>query len=105
MDPPPAPGGASRESQRVDTDAVNRVRSHVALPAAPAAARSSSAPHSRDILPSAPLTLVSERFRTLGLLVKRLERGGKAEQQGLFQENDCIVRINHGDLRNIRFEQ
>ncbi|KAL2085977.1 hypothetical protein ACEWY4_019297 [Coilia grayii] len=43
--------------------------------------------------------------RTLGLLVKRLERGGKAEQEGLFRENDCIVRINHGDLRNIRFEQ
>ncbi|KAM9845121.1 par-3 family cell polarity regulator alpha, b isoform 1-T1 [Aulostomus maculatus] len=43
--------------------------------------------------------------RTLGLLVKRLERGGKAQQQGLFQENDCIVRINNGDLRNIRFEQ
>ncbi|XP_024135702.1 partitioning defective 3 homolog isoform X3 [Oryzias melastigma] len=43
--------------------------------------------------------------RTLGLLVKRLEKGGKAEQQGLFQENDCIVRINNGDLRNIRFEQ
>uniref|UniRef100_A0A3Q1I9A8 PDZ domain-containing protein n=1 Tax=Anabas testudineus TaxID=64144 RepID=A0A3Q1I9A8_ANATE len=43
--------------------------------------------------------------RTLGLLVKRLERGGKAEQQALFQENDCIVRINNGDLRNIRFEQ
>uniref|UniRef100_A0A3Q3FDR9 Par-3 family cell polarity regulator alpha, b n=1 Tax=Labrus bergylta TaxID=56723 RepID=A0A3Q3FDR9_9LABR len=46
-----------------------------------------------------------EHFRTLGLLVKRLERGGKAEQQSLFQENDCIVRINNGDLRNIRFEQ
>ncbi|XP_036374586.1 partitioning defective 3 homolog [Megalops cyprinoides] len=43
--------------------------------------------------------------RTLGLLVKRLERGGKAEQEGLFHENDCIVRINNGDLRNIRFEQ
>uniref|UniRef100_A0AAZ3SMK9 PDZ domain-containing protein n=1 Tax=Oncorhynchus tshawytscha TaxID=74940 RepID=A0AAZ3SMK9_ONCTS len=43
--------------------------------------------------------------RTLGLLVKRLERGGKAEQHSLFQENDCIVRINNGDLRNIRFEQ
>ncbi|XP_062376679.1 partitioning defective 3 homolog isoform X5 [Sardina pilchardus] len=43
--------------------------------------------------------------RTLGLLVKRLESGGKAEQEGLFRENDCIVRINHGDLRNIRFEQ
>ncbi|XP_070397642.1 par-3 family cell polarity regulator alpha, b isoform X5 [Nothobranchius furzeri] len=43
--------------------------------------------------------------RTLGLLVKRLERGGKAEQQGLFQENDCIIHINNGDLRNIRFEQ
>ncbi|XP_067291080.1 partitioning defective 3 homolog isoform X2 [Pseudorasbora parva] len=43
--------------------------------------------------------------RTLGLLVKRLERGGKAEREDLFQENDCIVRINDGDLRNIRFEQ
>ncbi|XP_061695922.1 partitioning defective 3 homolog isoform X6 [Syngnathoides biaculeatus] len=44
-------------------------------------------------------------LETLGLLVKRLERGGKAQQQSLFQENDCIVRINNGDLRNIRFEQ
>ncbi|KAM4606360.1 partitioning defective 3 homolog [Polymixia lowei] len=43
--------------------------------------------------------------RTLGLLVKRLERGGKAEQEGLFQENDCIVKINKGDIRNLRFEQ
>ncbi|XP_058257303.1 partitioning defective 3 homolog isoform X2 [Hemibagrus wyckioides] len=43
--------------------------------------------------------------RTLGLLVKRLERGGKAEREALFQENDCIVRINNSDLRNIRFEQ
>ncbi|KAF4087824.1 hypothetical protein AMELA_G00075680 [Ameiurus melas] len=43
--------------------------------------------------------------RTLGLLVKRLERGGKAEREALFQENDCIVRINNDDLRNIRFEQ
>lgn len=43
--------------------------------------------------------------RTQGLLVKRLERGGKAEQERLFQENDCIVRINQGDIRNLRFEQ
>ncbi|XP_059391525.1 partitioning defective 3 homolog isoform X2 [Carassius carassius] len=43
--------------------------------------------------------------RTLGLLVKRLERGGKAEREALFQENDCIVRINNADLRNIQFEQ
>ncbi|XP_016138198.1 partitioning defective 3 homolog [Sinocyclocheilus grahami] len=43
--------------------------------------------------------------RTLGLLVKRLEMGGKAEREALFQENDCIVRINNADLRNIRFEQ
>nr|XP_045004622.1 partitioning defective 3 homolog isoform X5 [Jaculus jaculus] len=43
--------------------------------------------------------------RTLGLLVKRLEKGGKAEQESLFHENDCIVRINDGDLRNRRFEQ
>ncbi|XP_008637509.1 partitioning defective 3 homolog isoform X16 [Corvus cornix cornix] len=43
--------------------------------------------------------------RTLGLLVKRLEKGGKAEQENLFRENDCIVRINDGDLRNRRFEQ
>uniref|UniRef100_A0A7N4V218 Par-3 family cell polarity regulator n=1 Tax=Sarcophilus harrisii TaxID=9305 RepID=A0A7N4V218_SARHA len=43
--------------------------------------------------------------RTLGLLVKRLEKGGKAEQENLFHENDCIVSINDGDLRNRRFEQ
>uniref|UniRef100_A0A8C5XYM9 PDZ domain-containing protein n=1 Tax=Microcebus murinus TaxID=30608 RepID=A0A8C5XYM9_MICMU len=42
---------------------------------------------------------------TLGLLVKRLEKGGKAEQENLFHESDCIVRINDGDLRNRRFEQ
>ncbi|MBN3325988.1 PARD3 protein, partial [Atractosteus spatula] len=46
-----------------------------------------------------------EHLWTLGLLVKRLEKGGKAEQEKLFHENDCIVRINNGDLRNIRFEQ
>jgi len=34
-----------------------------------------------------------------------LEKGGKAEQEKLFHENDCIVRINNGDLRNRRFEQ
>lgn len=44
-------------------------------------------------------------FRTQGLLVKRLEPGGKAEQEHLFQENDCIVKINQGDIRNLRFEQ
>ncbi|XP_076837526.1 par-3 family cell polarity regulator alpha, b isoform X2 [Brachyhypopomus gauderio] len=43
--------------------------------------------------------------RTLGLLVRRLERGGRAQGQGLFTENDCIVRINNRDLRNVRFEQ
>ncbi|XP_036617280.1 partitioning defective 3 homolog isoform X10 [Trichosurus vulpecula] len=43
--------------------------------------------------------------RTLGLLVKRLEKGGKAEQENLFHENDCIVSINDGDLRNSKFEQ
>lgn len=43
--------------------------------------------------------------RTHGLLVKRLERGGKAEQERLFQENDCIVKINQGDIRHLRFEQ
>ncbi|XP_041670517.1 partitioning defective 3 homolog [Cheilinus undulatus] len=47
----------------------------------------------------------SQDIRTQGLLVKRLERGGKAEQERLFQENDCIVRINQGDIRNLRFEQ
>ncbi|XP_031795559.1 partitioning defective 3 homolog isoform X15 [Sarcophilus harrisii] len=44
-------------------------------------------------------------LETLGLLVKRLEKGGKAEQENLFHENDCIVSINDGDLRNRRFEQ
>ncbi|XP_026217950.1 partitioning defective 3 homolog isoform X3 [Anabas testudineus] len=47
----------------------------------------------------------SQDVRTQGLLVKRLEPGGKAEQQHLFQENDCIVKINQGDIRNLRFEQ
>ncbi|KAM9333282.1 partitioning defective 3 homolog isoform 2-T2 [Pholidichthys leucotaenia] len=47
----------------------------------------------------------SQDIRTQGLLVKRLEPGGKAEQERLFQENDCIVRINQGDIRNLRFEQ
>ncbi|KAM4718376.1 partitioning defective 3 homolog isoform 2-T2 [Anableps anableps] len=47
----------------------------------------------------------SHDVRTQGLLVKRLEPGGKAEQEHLFQENDCIVRINQTDIRNLRFEQ
>nr|XP_033494840.1 partitioning defective 3 homolog isoform X1 [Epinephelus lanceolatus] len=49
--------------------------------------------------------LSSQDVRTHGLLVKRLERGGKAEQERLFQENDCIVKINQGDIRHLRFEQ
>uniref|UniRef100_A0A8C4DYX8 Par-3 family cell polarity regulator n=1 Tax=Dicentrarchus labrax TaxID=13489 RepID=A0A8C4DYX8_DICLA len=44
-------------------------------------------------------------LETQGLLVKRLERGGKAEQERLFKENDCIVKINQGDIRHLRFEQ
>uniref|UniRef100_A0A3B3CMX1 Par-3 family cell polarity regulator n=1 Tax=Oryzias melastigma TaxID=30732 RepID=A0A3B3CMX1_ORYME len=44
-------------------------------------------------------------FETQGLLVRRLEPGGKTEQERLFQENDCIVKINQGDIRNLRFEQ
>uniref|UniRef100_A0A3P8VWA3 Par-3 family cell polarity regulator n=1 Tax=Cynoglossus semilaevis TaxID=244447 RepID=A0A3P8VWA3_CYNSE len=47
----------------------------------------------------------SQDVRTQGLLVKRLEQGGKAETERLFQENDCIVKINQGDIRNLRFEQ
>ncbi|XP_038147960.1 partitioning defective 3 homolog isoform X2 [Cyprinodon tularosa] len=47
----------------------------------------------------------SQDVRTQGLLVKRLEPGGKAEKERLFQENDCIVRINQGDIRKLRFEQ
>lgn len=43
--------------------------------------------------------------RTQGLLVKRLERRGKAEQERLFKENDTIIRINQGDIRSLRFEQ
>ncbi|KAM8822957.1 partitioning defective 3 homolog isoform 8-T8 [Spinachia spinachia] len=51
------------------------------------------------------LPLSSQDASTLGLLVKRLERGGKAEQERLFQENDCIIRINQEDIRHLRFEQ
>ncbi|XP_061820857.1 partitioning defective 3 homolog [Nerophis lumbriciformis] len=47
----------------------------------------------------------AQDFRTQGLLVNRLERGGKAEQERLFQKNDCIVRINQRDIRNLHFEQ
>ncbi|KAF7661632.1 hypothetical protein LDENG_00256140 [Lucifuga dentata] len=47
----------------------------------------------------------SQDIRTLGLLVKRLEPGGKADHERLFQENDCIVKINMADIRNLRFEQ
>ncbi|XP_028289219.1 partitioning defective 3 homolog isoform X2 [Parambassis ranga] len=47
----------------------------------------------------------SQDVRTQGLLVNRLERGGKAEQERLFHVNDCIVKINQDDIRNLRFEQ
>ncbi|XP_073344421.1 partitioning defective 3 homolog [Pagrus major] len=49
--------------------------------------------------------LSSQDVRTQGLLVKRLERGGKAEKERLFKENDCIVKINQADIRHLRFEQ
>lgn len=54
------------------------------------------------------LSFITDVFlisRTLGLLVNRLEPGGKAEQERLFQESDCIVKINQADIRNLRFEQ
>ncbi|XP_068603804.1 partitioning defective 3 homolog [Brachionichthys hirsutus] len=51
------------------------------------------------------LPFSSQDFRTQGLLVSRLERGGKAEQEHLFKENDCIVKINQEDIRHLRFEQ
>ncbi|XP_072307285.1 partitioning defective 3 homolog [Eucyclogobius newberryi] len=44
-------------------------------------------------------------IRTHGLQVNRLEPGGKAEQERLFQEGDTIVKINQADIRNLRFEQ
>uniref|UniRef100_A0A3Q3KBR8 PDZ domain-containing protein n=1 Tax=Monopterus albus TaxID=43700 RepID=A0A3Q3KBR8_MONAL len=47
----------------------------------------------------------SQNIRTQGLLVTRLEPGGKAEQERLFQENDCIVRINRANICDLRFEQ
>uniref|UniRef100_A0A7N8WST7 Par-3 family cell polarity regulator n=1 Tax=Mastacembelus armatus TaxID=205130 RepID=A0A7N8WST7_9TELE len=47
----------------------------------------------------------SQDIRTQGLLVSRLEQGGKAEQERLFQDSDCIIKINQGDIRNLRFEQ
>uniref|UniRef100_A0A671YRK1 Par-3 family cell polarity regulator n=1 Tax=Sparus aurata TaxID=8175 RepID=A0A671YRK1_SPAAU len=49
--------------------------------------------------------LSSQDVRTHGLLVRRLEHGGKAEQEHLFKENDCIVKINQADIRHLRFEQ
>lgn len=55
-----------------------------------------------DILPVSCCVIIP---RTQGLLVKRLERGGKAEQERLFKENDCIIKINQGDIRHLRFEQ
>ncbi|CAG5895576.1 unnamed protein product, partial [Menidia menidia] len=54
---------------------------------------------------SGGLTLHWRVHLTQGLLVKRLEAAGKAEKEHLFQENDCIVKINHEDIRNLRFEQ
>lgn len=54
---------------------------------------------------SVDLSSVDFFCRTQGLLVKRLEQGGKAQQERLFQENDCIIKINQGDIRNLRFEQ
>lgn len=43
--------------------------------------------------------------RILGLFIRGIEENSRSKREGLFQENECIVRINHVDLADKTFVQ
>ncbi|NWX99667.1 PAR3L protein, partial [Nothoprocta ornata] len=43
--------------------------------------------------------------RMLGLLIRGIEENSRSRRDGLFQENECIVKINHVDLTDKTFAQ
>ncbi|NXW02986.1 PAR3L protein, partial [Fregetta grallaria] len=44
-------------------------------------------------------------FRMLGLFIRGIEENSRSRRDGLFQENECIVKINHVDLTDKTFAQ
>ncbi|XP_060050053.1 partitioning defective 3 homolog B isoform X2 [Erinaceus europaeus] len=43
--------------------------------------------------------------RILGLFIRGIEENSRSKREGLFQENECIVKINHVDLVDKTFAQ
>ncbi|XP_070278040.1 partitioning defective 3 homolog B [Myotis yumanensis] len=43
--------------------------------------------------------------RILGLFIRGIEENSRSKREGLFQENECIVKINHVDLADKTFVQ
>uniref|UniRef100_UPI003AAD4151 partitioning defective 3 homolog B-like n=1 Tax=Centroberyx gerrardi TaxID=166262 RepID=UPI003AAD4151 len=43
--------------------------------------------------------------RSLGLYIRGVEEESRSRKEGLFQEDECIVRINHTDLMDKTFSQ
>ncbi|NXT31947.1 PAR3L protein, partial [Pelecanoides urinatrix] len=43
--------------------------------------------------------------RMLGLFIRGIEENSRSRRDGLFQENECIVKINHVDLTDKTFAQ
>ncbi|XP_028326254.1 par-3 family cell polarity regulator beta a isoform X1 [Gouania willdenowi] len=43
--------------------------------------------------------------RTLGLLIKGIEEGGRSKRENLFQEDECIVQINDTQLHDKTFAE
>lgn len=49
------------------------------------------------------MSLVSDR--SLGLYIRGVEEESRSRKEGLFQEDECIVRINATDLMDKTFGQ
>lgn len=43
--------------------------------------------------------------RILGLFIRGIEENSRCKQEGLFQENECIVKINNVELLDKTFAQ
>lgn len=44
-------------------------------------------------------------FRILGLFIRGIEENSRSKREGLFHENECIVKINSVDLVDKTFAQ
>lgn len=65
--------------------------------------RSAVLSRNKTLNPIRNISLVSDR--SLGLYIRGVEEESRSRKEGLFQEDECIVRINTTDLMDKTFGQ